>query len=238
MNVLGYLQKNWHNALQGLINSPRRWYLSPAIYAQYDVVIKLIRQYVRGNLIDLGCGDMPFKRYLLDLVSHYDSLDFWPHTEGVTYIGDIQNMSMINSCTYDTAICLEVLEHVPNPQKAVNEMYRILKSSGILIISVPHLSRVHDIPYDYFRFTSYGLAYLLSSSGFNIVGIWVKGGLFSFLGHQISILIIGACWGVPILREMAAILVKYCITIPFYKLDKLFDFGGIFALGYVAVAQK
>lgn len=232
------LRRNWQRALRDLIKSSQRQYLSPAIYAQYKAVIELIRRYVHGNLIDLGCGDMPFKELLLDLVDKYDSLDLWPQSEVVTYVGDIQNMNMIDSCTYDSAICLEVLEHVPNPQQAIIEMHRILKPSGILIVSVPHLSRIHDIPHDYFRFTLYGLIHLLRSGGFDIIDIRVKGGIFSFLGHQISTAIIGGCWGISVLRKIVRILVKYCITIPCYKLDKLIDFGGIFALGYVAVAQK
>lgn len=238
MNKLSHLHKNWHKALQQLIKSSQRRYLSPAIYAQYNVVVRLMRQYVHGNLIDLGCGNMPFKEFLLDLVNTYDSLDLWPYSEEVTYVGDIQDMSMIDSAAYDSAICLEVLEHVPDPQRAIREIYRILKPSGILVISVPHLSRIHNAPYDYFRFTSYGLAHLLRSVGFNIVDIWVKGGIFSFLGHQMSIVILGGCWGTPGLQKMALTLVKYCITIPCYKLDQLLDFGGMFALGYVAVARK
>ncbi|MEM2676100.1 MAG: class I SAM-dependent methyltransferase [Candidatus Bathyarchaeia archaeon] len=238
MNRLGRLYKNWHKALEELSKSHWRRYISPAIYAQYDVAVKLMREYVYGNLIDLGCGDMPFKEFLLDLVDNYDSLDLWPHSTEVTYVGDIQDMSMIGPCSYDSVICLEVLEHVPNPQQAIREIHRILKPSGVFIVSVPHLSRIHNIPHDYFRFTLYGLATLLHSAGFDIVDIRVKGGIFSFLGHQISIFILGSCWGTPVLRKIALILVKYCLTIPCYKLDQWLDFGGIFALGYVAVARK
>lgn len=238
MNKLSCLHKNWHRALKELTKSSHRRYLSPAIYAQYNVAVGLMRQYVYGKLIDLGCGDMPFKEFLLDLVNTYDSLDLWPSSEEVTYVGDIQNMGIIDSGAYDSAICLEVLEHVPDPQQALKEIYRILKPSGILIISVPHLSRIHNIPYDYFRFTLYGLTHLLHSAGFDIVDIQVRGGMFSFLGHQMSIVILGGCWGTPILRRVALTLVKYCITIPCYKLDQLLDFRGIFALGYVAIARK
>lgn len=237
MKMQDCLYVNWHKALREARHPSLRQYLSPAIYAQYDIGVKIMRQYVYGKLIDLGCGDMPFRGFLLDLVDTYDSLDLWPNSE-VTYVGDIQNMSMLDANTYDSAICLEVLEHVPNPHQAIKEIYRILKPSGVLIISVPHLSRIHNAPYDYYRFTLYGLIHLLNSAGFSVITIQAKGGIFSFIGHQVSVFLVGLCWRAPVLRQIVSTLIKYCVTLPCYKLDQLVDFGGSFALGYIAVARK
>ncbi|MGB9592462.1 MAG: methyltransferase domain-containing protein, partial [Candidatus Kryptoniota bacterium] len=229
---------NWSKILQEFRGSSRRWYLSPALYAQYKIGLPLMSQYIHGKMIDLGCGDMPFREFLINQVDMYDSLDLWPQSNDVIFVGNIEDMNMIESCTYDSAICLEVLEHVPNPQQAIKEIHRILKPSGIVIISVPHLSRLHNIPHDYFRFTIYGITYLLQSAGFEIIDIKVKGGLLCFLGHQLSITILSKFWEVTLFRGILLALIKYCVTIPCYRIDRLFDSNRLFALGYIAVAQK
>lgn len=238
MSMRDRLYANWRKVLQEFRGSSQRRYLSPAIYAQYKVVLPLMSRYIHGKMIDLGCGDMPFRELLINQVDTYDSLDLWPQCEDITFVGDIEDMSIIEPCVYDSAICLEVLEHVPNPHQAIKEIRRILKPSGIVLISVPHLSRLHDIPRDYFRFTSYGLTHLLQLAGFEIIDIKTKGGIFCFLGHQLSIIIMGCCWGIPVIRRIAFAIVKYCVAIPCYKMDQFFDLNRLFALGYVAAARR
>lgn len=221
------------------IQSWADWYcFSPTFYAQYQTVLPLMHHHIRGKTVDLGCGNAPFKDYLADHVSVYHTLDLWPRSDEVTYVGDVQNMDMISSDSYDSAICLEVLEHVPNPCHALGEINRILKPDGTVIISVPHLSRLHDVPYDYFRFTIYGLHHLLSESGFEVLEVQRKGGLFSFIGHQVSTLILSVAWSVPGLQQVIWFLNKWCVTQLCYRMDTLFDRNGFFALGYVGVARK
>jgi SAM-dependent methyltransferase len=147
-------------------------------------------------------------------------------------------MSMIPDESYDSALSLEVLEHVQDPWQAAGEIHRILRPGGILIVSVPHLSRLHEEPHDYFRFTVYGLQHLLETTGFEVVEIHRKGGLVSFLGHQVSTLLLSAVWPVAVLRKPVWFLNKWLVTRLWYRVDSLSNRSGIFALGYVAVARK
>ena len=235
--------KNWLRANRGKIEkdlwlSPERCHFSPAFHAQYQVALPLMRRYIHGKTIDLGCGSVPFRHLLADRVTTYHTLDLWPRSDKVTYVGDIQDISMIADASYDSAICLEVLEHIPDPFQAAREIYRILKPGGTVIVSVPHLSRLHDEPHDYFRFTIHGLHHLLTSTGFEVLEIQKKGGIFSFLGHQVSTLLLSAVWPVPGLRQTVWFLNKWLVTQPCYRIDSLFDHSGILALGYVAAARK
>jgi SAM-dependent methyltransferase len=238
MNIKDFLKERRANIEKSLAGSNKKQYLSPAIYSQYKVTLPLIKRVAHGKLIDLGCGDMPFRDTISQQVDVYDSLDIFPRVATVTYRADIQNMSMIADQMYDTGICIEVLEHVPNPFQALKEMRRILKLGGYLVLTVPHLSRLHDEPHDYYRYTKYGLEYMLSNEGFEIIELVKRGGIFSFFGHQIATLVVGVSWIFPGLRQVVWWLNSWLITRLCFAIDNVFDNSGLFALGYSLVAKR
>ena len=233
-----WLRENRRQIERDLAGSSWHRYISAATYAQYRVAIPLMRRYVRGETIDLGCGESPFQPFLTESVTAYHTLDLFSPPGKVTHVGDIQDMSMIPDGRYDSAICLQVLEHVPDPHKAMREAYRILKPGGVMVVSVPHLSRLHDEPLDYYRFTMYGVRQLYERAGFGVVEIQRKAGLFSFLGHQVSSVILSAMWPLPGLRWVAWFLNAAFLLYPCYGLDRLLCRSDVLALGYVAVGQK
>jgi SAM-dependent methyltransferase len=78
-------------------------------------------------------------------------------------IGDVVHMSAFADLSVDVVICVEVLEHVSHPQKAVDEIFRILRPGGVVIGSTPFLLGLHEQPRDYFRYTYHGLRLLFSA---------------------------------------------------------------------------
>ena len=74
---------------------------------------------------------------------------------------DARNMPEIESASYDCVFCCGVLEHVDEYQKAFGEITRILKCGGILLLGVPFRQAPHMEPHDYWRFTEYGVRFLL-----------------------------------------------------------------------------
>ena len=220
-----------------MVGSPEWWCFSPSFYAHYVTVMPLINRYVQGSVIDLGCGLMPFRDVLIQREVLYHSLDLRPRSSAVTCVGDVQHMPLLTA-SYDSAICFEVLEHIPHPFQAVREIHRILKPGGVVIFSVPYLSRLHDQPHDYFRFTVYGLRLLFEEAGFEVLGIQAKGGIIAFLGHQISTLLLSIGWPVWGVRQAVWFLNKWLITYWLYRIDRALKTSDFFALGYVGVAQK
>lgn len=79
---------------------------------------------------------------------------------GVQVVGDAQALG-IRDAAFEVVLCTEVLEHLPEPQKAIDEFFRVLAPGGVLLLTTRFVFPIHDAPHDYFRYTKYGLRYLL-----------------------------------------------------------------------------
>lgn len=119
---------------------------------------------MRGKLLDVGCGNGPFK-YLVDR-NHcqYIGIDIagagnFDYNNSEIIIFDGENIPFEDN-SYENIICTEVIEHLPNPEKIISEMYRVLKVNGICIVTIPWSARVHFAPYDFCRYTPYKLQLL------------------------------------------------------------------------------
>jgi SAM-dependent methyltransferase len=126
-----------------------------------DKFVETHKTLIRGDILEIGRsvykGVVPSK----NIVS-YSCLDIAAFPD-VDFVADIQSMKQVESNRFDTIICTQVLEHVPNPFDAVGELYRILRSGGNLLITVPFLNNYHMEPDDYWRFTEYALKFLLKN---------------------------------------------------------------------------
>lgn len=235
--VTGRLARNRKRIDQDVRGLSRRS-LSAGFRVQYDAVARALVHYVEGNVIDLGAGDSPFVEIIVPRAQRYDTLDIDHEKQAVTYVGDIQRMPEIGTDQYDTAVCLQVLEHVPEPASALQECYRILRPGGRLILSAPHLSRLHDEPHDYYRYTCHGLAYLATQAGFGVEEIVPYGGIFSFLSHQVSTLVLTLSWDVVGLSHVMRLLNRLLLVWPGVLLDRTPPLVRLAPLGYVAVLRK
>ena len=97
------------------------------------------------------------------------------------FAADAEDLSMIGSDTAGAVISLEVLEHVKRPERVVREVFRVLKSGGVCILSTPfmagyHGKSDHDSYEDYFRFTHAGLQFLFRDAGFSSVEVFPVNG--------------------------------------------------------------
>ncbi|MCC6457427.1 MAG: methyltransferase domain-containing protein [Caldilineaceae bacterium] len=236
--LLNWLRSRRQRVEQELVTIEQRRYLSAIFYAHYKLLLPLIRRHARGKFIDLGCGTAPFWSDVVGQVERYHGVDLWPRSDKVTFAGDIQRLEMVPDDCYDSAICIEVLEHLPEPGRAVATIRRILKPGGVVVISVPHLSRLHDLPHDYFRFTEYGLRYLLGQAGMEVISIQPKGGLLTFLAHQLSTVLLAVAWTLPPLKAPLLLLNRWYLVLGAFYADRLLGTAATFPQGYVVVARK
>lgn len=138
------------------------------IYDSTDHWLEHFKALYKGHLYDLGCGEKPYKEWLLGYVDQYTGVD-WGNTHHLLkadIIADLNEPLPIDCDVADTVISLSVMEHLREPSVFLSESYRILKPNGAMILEVPFMWWVHEAPYDYFRYTRYGLQYLFEKAGF------------------------------------------------------------------------
>lgn len=96
-------------------------------------------------------GDQAYGRFFTNKVG----LDIRPG-KGVDVVGSVYDLPFKDN-EFEIVLCMVVMEHLEDPQKAILEMKRVLKSGGKILVSVPFMFPMHDTPADYWRFTKYGL---------------------------------------------------------------------------------
>lgn len=148
---------------------------------QWDSLLKS-SQYAHGKLLDVGCGKMPYKSIFLPNVSKYVGID--KNSEEADIKNDFLKTDIPDK-SFDTVLCTQVLEHAPEPQKLLSKIYKILKKNGILILTVPFTGYLHEVPHDYFRYTKFGLQFMLKNANFRIVYIKAEGNWISSIGQEI-----------------------------------------------------
>lgn len=164
--------------------------------------------------LDLGIGDMQWDYSRLDVVGDLSALPF-------------------RDAAFDGAINIVTLEHVKEPARVMEEIGRVLRPQGRLLVVVPHEWEVHQEPHDYFRYTRHGMRYLLERAGFSDIAIEPVGGYFRLLARR---LLNGLQFFPGLWMPVAAIFfAPPALLLPL--LDSL-DKRRNFTLGYICTARK
>lgn len=120
-----------------------------------------------GRLLDVGCGNQPYRRYFA--VDHYVGLEI-PRPEAIQHAECFYDGSRFPFAdgSFATVLTSQVLEHVFEPARFLAEINRVLCPGGQLILTVPFVWDEHEQPWDYARYSSFGLKYLLEQHGFSV----------------------------------------------------------------------
>jgi SAM-dependent methyltransferase len=126
---------------------------------------------LRGAVLDVGCANGKARAFLSNDAS-YIGLDYfstaveWYDTRPDIF-GDAQALPLKNDCV-DHGLLLDVLEHLPDPKRCLDELHRVIKPGGTLTIQVPFMYPLHDQPLDFQRWTRHGLRRAAARSSFDI----------------------------------------------------------------------
>jgi SAM-dependent methyltransferase len=132
-----------------------------------ELLKRRLLPFARGKVLDLGAGSAKYKPDILKYATEYLACDVVPGRH-IDVVCDVLKLPM-EDASFDTVICTQVLEHVKEPWKVAEEMFRILRPNGIIILTVPFNVIEHADPCDYYRFTLDGAKYLFERTGMKIV---------------------------------------------------------------------
>ena len=152
----------------------------PSYHIRKDL-ISFASGFHNPNLIlDIGSGKYKPYQDIFNGTFHF-GIDLFEPSD---IKADICNLPICDAIA-DIVLCTEVLEHVPDPIVVLNEINRVLKRSGNLILTIPLVFGEHD-HVDYQRWTEAGIRKLLAENGYNIIAFRRRGGLFSTIGCLIA----------------------------------------------------
>jgi len=195
---------------------------------------------VEAKILDVGCGNRPYRSIFKS--PFYEGIDI----EGG---GHVDKEKIVDKFfdginipypdqQFDIIICTQVLEHTLDPKKLVKEMNRVLKTQGKVFITVPFVCNEHEIPYDFRRFTRYGLEQLLTENNFKITNLIPTTGISGVIGQMSSAFIFESLtFRSPMIKTILAVLILGPIQIISLFFDWLTGKCWI-TLDYVIIAKK
>jgi SAM-dependent methyltransferase len=129
----------------------------------------LAAPHLQGRLLDVGCGRKPYRD--LFKVDEYLGMEIDSEVTRARGYADVfydGEVFPFDDGAFDAIVCNQVLEHVFNPDAFLEQIHRVLRPGGRLLLTVPFVWDEHEQPYDYARYSSFGLAHLLSKHGLHI----------------------------------------------------------------------
>ena len=193
----------------------------------------------KSYTLDLGCGKSPYIKYFPNRVG----FDFVKR-EKVDKTGDIHKLPFKDK-EFDIVLCTEVLEHSHSPRIAISEMNRVLETGGKLILTTRFVFPLHDSPFDFFRYTKYGLKELFKD--WEIIELREEMGTMETLGTLLQRLAFQIDFkGGKITKVFFLVLAKFVSKTSFLIKEEfgkrhsgnIFKEDTIMASGYYIVCRK
>lgn len=132
------------------------------------IALKVIKPESARRILDYGSGGSPYRSIFSNCIYHRadlfggDNLDFSYGLDG---------RLPASAADYDCVLSTQVLEHVEDPDAYLRECYRVLRPDGRLMLTTHGLFEDHGCPYDYWRWTVYGLRRLIEKAGLEVEAV-------------------------------------------------------------------
>ena len=205
-------------------------------------VKEAIDNHARGNVLDIGCGNKPYQP-LFDKAASYYGCDVIQSSEHNVDLLCLSTDIPLPDESFETVFSTQVLEHVEDHLAMLKEAYRLLKPGGKVIVSAPMVWEHHEVPYDFFRFTRYGLMYIFERAGFVNIDVKPNGGKWAALGQMKQSILQSSLKGKKSLARKLLYLLyryfyKYLINIKYYLLEEIDKDEDFITINFVVVATR
>lgn len=257
------LYDNFLTKITGSINAENYNILHPCFLAYYfgNKHNAELSVHAYGTLLDIGCGIKPYYKIFEKRVNNYFGIDY-PDSVNIEQQKTISDNERrpdlwgdaiflpLKSCSIDTVFSSMVLEHIAEPDLFLKEVYRVLRKDGVLIFSTAQSYPIHHEKYDFFRYTSHGLRYLLEKNALELQIIVQNGKFFAHTIEMINLYInrkmfrnvkgdtLKIIFGLlKVVFTPVLLVVTLLLNISALILDKI-DIDETFTTGYCMLARK
>lgn len=147
-------------------------FINPFYFARKGLAthIRVLGARITGRTLDIGCGSKPYESIYGS--TEYVGLEYDTplarSAKKAEYFYDGKLFPFQND-EFDSVVANEVFEHVFNPDDFLEEVHRVLKRDGMILMTMPFLWDEHEQPHDFARYTSFGIRSLLEKHGFEII---------------------------------------------------------------------
>ncbi len=206
----------------------------------YVAIQKFARVYAQEKkVLDVGCGNKPYRD--LFATQEYIGIDIagGGHKDEAKQVDayfDGKSIPFTNG-QFDVVICTQVLEHSTEPEILLKEMYRVLAPQGVLYITVPFVWSEHEQPFDFRRYTSFGIRALCANAGFASVDVQFTTGIFGTLAQLLSAYVFERIGSRVWVRGLVTLVVCFPVQLVGLFCDKACRYSGV-SLDVVALAKK
>jgi SAM-dependent methyltransferase len=148
-------------------------FINPNYFSRKGLLRSIRKEapFLKGRLLDFGCGRKPWKS-LFD-VEEYIGVDIEEsghnHHDSVIDVYYDGHHIPFEDNSFDSVFSSETFEHLFNIDEILAELNRVLKPGGNMLVTIPFAWNEHEEPYDFARYTSFGISHILKKQGFEIV---------------------------------------------------------------------
>ena len=196
-----------------------------------------------STIIDIGAGQCELSMFFEN--SNYVGLDLgigdenWDFSN-ISVRGDVQNLPLKDSVA-GAALNVWVMEHIPDPPLVMHEMFRVLKPGGKVFLVAPFSLHEHQQPFDFYRYTRFGIKHLFESSGFSSIRVYSDSSQEFAMGHESYKWLLALSERLTMQEEQREHLNRALETTRALMLATAKQFPaktGDFALNWICVAEK
>jgi len=145
-----------------------------------DKLLEENKHYYKGIVLDIGGRERGKFRKPKDKVKKWIFADI-EEKYNPDIVLDVCDMEQIQDESINAINATELFEHVENPEKGLQECFRVLKKEGVMILSVPFLYPIHGDPYDFQRWSEEKWRRKLKEIGLKIEKFEIMGRYFTVL---------------------------------------------------------
>ncbi len=148
-------------------------FFNPFFFARRGLYknIQTLGHHITGKTLDVGCGQKPYENLFAS--TQYIGMDIAQsgHDHATSKIDIFYDGKVFpfENQAFDSIVCNQTIEHIFNPDEVLSEINRVAKINSLFLLSVPFVWDEHEQPYDYARYSSFGLKFLLEKHGFEVI---------------------------------------------------------------------